>query len=178
MSVGVNGTILTVAVSPQIPESNPPLGGSYFKPPNSVEGSLVTTLNPNSPGAGAVVVPTVNGPNFYQRVIYTNQQHATLVYVREVFDPNVWDPLFQDAFVQALGADICIALSGDKGLANACIAKANAAITEARKSDGNEGLTINDITPDYIRGRGINWGDGMMTGPYGGFDWGGLLPSY
>jgi hypothetical protein len=95
-----------------------------------------------------------------------------------VIDPNVWDPLFQDAMANKLGAEIVMGLTGDKQMANYCIQLANGTIQEARKADGNEGLTINDVTPDWIRSRGLWYSDGMQSGPYVGFDWGGLLPSF
>ena len=56
-------------------------------------------------------------------------------------------------------------------------ALANAAIEAARTADGNEGLSINDVTPDWIRFRGTDFYD-PYSGPYSGFDWGGLFPSF
>ena len=87
--------------------------------------------------------------------------------------PVVMDPDFVEAWAYALGAGVCIALSGDKGLANMCLGVTNRQIEEARKVDGNEGFTINDVTPDFIRIRGIAWTE-AYTGPWSGFDWGGL----
>ena len=52
---------------------------------------------------------------------------------------------------------------------------ANDTIVKARSIDGNEGLTTNDVTTDWIRTRGVCWTQGLYSGPYGsGFDWGGL----
>jgi hypothetical protein len=48
----------------------------------------------------------------------------------------------------------------------------------ARAGDGNEGLTINNVTPDWIRIRGI---DGPMDygwTPNASFDWGAELTMY
>ena len=70
-----------------------------------------------------------------------------------------------------------MALTGDKGIANKAIAEANDRILQARKVDGNEGLTINDVTPDFIRVRGIAWTE-YYSGPYSTFDWGALWPVY
>lgn len=168
------GVISSVSVINQIAGQATPQGGSYFNFPSGTIAQGSTTGN----GTGATFTVDVLFTKNDQRVIFTNQEFATLAYVRQVTDPNVWDSIFQDALVNALGGDICLALTGDKGLANMCIARANNSIMEARKADGNEGLTINDVTPDWIRGRGINWSDGLMSGPYSGFDWGGLLPNY
>lgn len=125
-------------------------------------------------GTGATFLLTYS-PKNDQRVILTNQEFATLVYVRQVTDPNVWDPMFQDAFVQALGGDICYALTGDKTLAKLCYGKANDLVKQARQADGNEGLTVNDVTPDWIRARGIAFDDSRFGGQ--AFDWGGYYGS-
>lgn len=174
------GVIGTVSVLSQLPNAGAvPLGGSYFLPQTNpvAQGSVVASNGLASLGSGATFNLTY-GAQASQRVVLTNQEFATMVYVAQTTDPNLWDPLFQDAFQQTLGANLCIALSGDKGLANMCIGKANRAIMEARAIDGNEGLTINDVTPDWIRTRGIWWSDNLQSGPYAGFDWGGILPGY
>lgn len=167
------GVVATVSVVNQVLGSDSPLGGSYFETQTNPVGQSSTTGS----GTGATFNLTFGGQGD-QRVILTNQEFATLVYVKQVTDPNVWDPLFQDAFVESLAATVCYALTGDKALANLRVASANRIIEEARKADGNEGLTINDYTPDWIRGRGISYADGLVSGPYSGFDWGGLLPSW
>lgn len=111
------------------------------------------------------------------RVILTNQQSAILCYLKRVTDPNVWDDLFQQAFVDLLAAQLNISLTGSKDLANLRIALANNSIQLARAADGNEGLTINDVTPDWIRARGIVYDRGQWS-PNNQFDWGPLLGTY
>jgi len=168
------GVILTATVISQVIDAtSPPLGGSYF----AAQTNPVAQGSTTGSGTGATFTLTF-GAKGSQRVILTNQEFATLAYVKQVTDPNVWDPMFQDAMANKLGADLVMGLTGDKALANMCIQLANASIMEARKVDGNEALTINDVTPDFIRVRGINWNDGYVSGPYSGFDWGGLLPAY
>lgn len=168
------GVISAVSVVSQVIDATaPPLGGSYF----GIQTNPVAQGSTTGLGTGATFNLT-QGPSAPQRVILTNQEFATLAYVKQVIDPNIWDPLFQDAMANALGADIVMALSSDKDRANLCIQRANNSIAEARKADGNEGLTINDVTPDWIRTRGLWWTDTEQSGPYVGFDWGGLLPSY
>lgn len=172
----VNGAGGVTGVLPinQIIDDVPPRSGSYF-----YAYQTTPTFTTDGFGVGCSLTGDVSGSaKVTQRVILTNQEYATLVYVKQVTNPNVWDPLFQDAFVNALGAELVIALSGDKALANICINRANNSIAEARKVDGNEGLTINDATPDWIRGRGIAWADGLCSGPYSNFDWGGFLANY
>lgn len=164
------GVILTVEVVNQLQGSATPLGGSYF----DVQSGVISQFTTDGNGSGASFTLTF-GVRASQRVILTNQEFATLAYVKQVTDPNIMDPLFQKAWIHVLGAGLCMALTGDKGIANGAIETANKAIEEARKVDGNEGLTVNDVTPDWIRTRGIDynqwqWGQG--------YEWGGDWPMF
>jgi hypothetical protein len=169
------GVIGTVSVVNQIAGSATAQGGSYFKVQSNPvpAGSVLGVGGSTSAGVGATFNLTF-GPQGSQRVILANQGSATLSYVRQITDPNVMDPMFQDAWAHILGARLTMALSGDKTLANQNVQYTNEKILEARKADGNEGLTINDVTPDWIRARGINFSDASyLTGPYN-FEWGSL----
>jgi len=122
-------------------------------------------------------VPAVGGPDV--KVIWTNQEFAVLAYIKDLSNPDVMDDQLQEAWAMHLAARLTIALTGDKALANLRIKDANDIIQIARTSDGNEGLTINDITPDWIRTRGIDFAwDWAWTPEWGALDFGGLLPSY
>jgi hypothetical protein len=113
-----------------------------------------------------------------QNVILTNQEFAMLNYIRDVTDVNLFDDLFTNAFTSILAASLNMALAGDKKLSNMLIALANDDIGKARGRDGNEGLTVNDITPDWLRVRGMDFTDGY-SGPYdSGFNWGNQWPGY
>lgn len=166
------GVVATVEVVNQITGSDTPLGGSYFAP----QTNPVAQGSTSGSGTGATFNLTF-GPLGTQRVILTNQEFATLAYIKQVTDPNVMDTLFQRAWINILGATICVALTGDKSLANSKIELANQAISEARKADGNEGLTVNDVTPDWIRGRGVAYSE-WYSGPYSSFDWGTAWPTF
>jgi len=124
------------------------------------------------PGSG---LPSKSGAD--QRVILTSQENAILCYIRRVVNPDVWDDQFQQALVSALAARLVIALTGDKGLAQLQIQMANDHIKQARATDGNEGLTINDVTPDFIRTRGISY-QAWEFSPSILFDWGPMLTMY
>ncbi len=165
--------VATVTVVSQVMDTPTasPQGGSYFETQTNPVAQDTTTGS----GTGATFNLTF-GAAAPQRVILCNQEFATLVYVQNVTEPNLFDDLFQDAFVSVLGARLCLALSGDKALTKGLIDLANAAIEEARTQDGNEGLTINDITPDWIRIRGIT--SNAYSGPYLGYDWGGMWPYF
>ena len=112
-----------------------------------------------------------------QRVILTNQEQAILAYVKRVTNPDVWDDQFQQALVAALAGRLVISLTGDKGLAQLKMSEANQFIQMARVSDGNEGLTVNDVTPDWIRTRGISY-QAWEFSPNIMFDWGPMLTMY
>lgn len=170
------GVILTVTVVNQVAGSSSPLGGSYFaKQTNPVaQGSVAGVGGSTSSGIGATFTLTY-GDQASQRVILTNQEYAMLAYIKQVTDPNLMDPLFQDAWINILAARLNQALTGDKGLTNMLVQLSNNMVIEARKADGNEGLTINDVTPDWIRARGyagLSFGQGNF-----GFEWGPLFPS-
>jgi hypothetical protein len=120
-------------------------------------------------------LPDVNGAD--QRVILTNQEQAILAYVKRITDPDVMDENFQQAWVAGLAGRLAIPLTGDKGLANLKIGEANNYITLARGVDGNEGLTINDVTPDWIRQRSLAY-PGWEFSPNIIFDWGPMLTMY
>src|SRR5258708_16029935 len=111
------------------------------------------------------------------KVIVTNQEQAILAYVKRVINPDVWDSLFQQDLVDLLAAKLVFALTGDKALANQKIQLANSSISVARGIDANEGLTVNDVTPDWIRARGIFY-QGWETSPNQIFDWGPMLTMY
>jgi hypothetical protein len=112
------------------------------------------------------------------RVILTNQESAILTYIKRISDPNVMDALFVEAWVAALAGRLIFALTGDKGLANIKIQEANLHLVAARQTDGNEGLTINDVTPDWIRVRGIDFPSDYSWSPNIQFDWGNVLSMY
>lgn len=165
------GVISAVSVVNSIINGTPAAGGAYFSKQTTAQSQGSTTGS----GAGATFTLTWSAKG-NQRVILTNQEYAVLMYCRQITDPNTMDPLFQKAWIDILGAKLAMALTGDKGIANQRIQLANQTIAEARAVDGNEGLTINDVTPDWIRVRGAIYSD-YWTG-FSGYDWGGLWAPY
>lgn len=137
----------------------------------------VTQGSTTGAGSGATFTLSYAVPTD-QNVILTNQEFAILNYIRDVTDVNLFDDLFTNAFTSILGASLNMSLSGDKKLSNMLIALANDDIGKARGRDGNEGLTVNDITPDWLRIRGVAFTEGY-SGPYdSGFNWGNQWPGY
>lgn len=171
-AIGGGGAVTTVSVVSQILGSSPAQGGSYFLPQTSPQAQASST----GAGTGATFNLTF-GAASPQRVVLTNQEFATLVYVRQLTDPNSMDESFIDTWANILGATVNMSLTGDRGKSNDLIQKANGMIQLARVDDGNEGLTVNDVTPDWLRIRGIDFVS-PYSGPYSGFDWGDTWTAY
>lgn len=168
--------VQTVDIINVMPGSLTPLGGSYFKASKILGpyGQASTT----GTGTGATFEIQAYQPT-EQRVILTNQEFAVLNYVRQIQDPNTMDPQFIEAWVSALAGRLVFQLTGDRSLANQKLQEANSFISQARISDGNEGLTINDVIPDWIRIRGSDPVGGIgVLGPNVQFDWGPMLTLY
>jgi len=107
------------------------------------------------------------------RVILSNQIGASLVYTGLMQYPDAWDPLFEQAMVAVLSARLAMPLIPDKKLARVVRADniqiAREALIQARVRDGDEGWTVVNHTPDWIRARtsGSNWwGPGILYSPW------------
>lgn len=171
-SIGGAGAVTGVSIVNVVLGASSPVGGSYF----AAQSNPVAQGSTSGVGTGATFNLTF-GPVASQRVILTNQEFATMTYTQLVTDPNAMDDMFQMAWANVLGATMCMALSGDLKKANFLIGLANQTIERARVPDGNEGLSFNDVTPDWLRIRGIDFVE-PYSGPYTGYDWGGLYPIF
>lgn len=173
-SIGAGGSVTGVSIVSITPNEDIPLSGSLFYQYGTPPVAQFSTTGQGSGATFNVTYGTISD----QRVILTNQEFAILNYCRYVSDPNVWDDDFQESFVTILGAALCRTLTGDKVGANAMIQIANETIKTARGNDANEGLKVNDVTPDWLRVRGINFTEDY-SGPYNtGYDWGSLWPGF
>lgn len=176
--VGGGGAITSASVVNVLNGEASPLGGSYYYDYSSTVGNAnVPQGSTTGAGTGAIFALTFASPA-PQRVILTNQEFATLSYTQQVADPNLWDPSLREALYAVGGSKLIMALVGKKDRANDLIRECNEIIRMARGDDGNEGLTVNDVTPDWIRIRGICWTDGLYSGPYQGYDWGSSFPLF
>jgi hypothetical protein len=133
----------------------------------------LVSLDQLDPGSG---LPSATGVDV--KVILTNQENAILAYNKRVIDPNVMDQQFTAAWAAALAGRMVFQLTGDKALANMKLQEANSLIVAARATDGNEGLTINNVTPDWIRIRGLDYPTDQSWTPNIQFDWGNTLTMY
>lgn len=71
--------------------------------------------------------------------LLTNEEDATLVYVKDVTDPNKYDESFIDAFAYQLAADIIVYLSGDRAMSQTLLQMAAFAVQSAAAVDANVG---------------------------------------
>lgn len=99
-------------------------------------------------------------------VILTNQPMAIGIYTFRNTNTAMWDALFVQGFAAYLGARVCMTLTGDKGTQQLALREAQQYAIDAQKMNGNEGLTVIDTVPEWMRVRGYNsdWGY-----PFGGF---------
>ncbi len=165
-TIGGSGNVLTVSIF---------LSGSYSTSPSNPVAQNGTTGS----GTGATFNLTLSSATD-RRIILTNQEFAILAYVRNTVatEPQIWDDQLTSAVIHRLGSRLVLALTGDKVLANERIKHANALIIAARNTDANEGITVNDVTPDWIRTRGIVYPADYGWSPNIGFDWGQMLAMY
>lgn len=148
---------------------NPAIGGA---PLSGLGWAPTTGTVPTSPFVVAADTDTLGNPI---RTILTNLDRAQMVYTVNLPDPDQWDSGFQEAMVAALGAKLVPALTGNLTMMQLQIGIATRIVGEARKSDGNEGLTIVDPIPDWIRIRGTGWlsqwPGAACVAPFGGLYW-------
>jgi hypothetical protein len=105
-------------------------------------------------------------------VICTNVRSASLVYTVDVLYPTLWDSLFRGAFVAYLASEIAGPIWAKKDPKFGLVLREKQAeivkgkVTQARVSDGNEGVFSSDIAVDWMRTRntGGSWGGGGWTG--------------
>lgn len=124
------------------------------------------------PGGGQIpyaVAYSTDANNNPIITILTNQTQAQAIYTVNQPNPIIWDSLFQQAMVRSLAAFLVPALTLNMALMGAAVKEANDMIMQARTSDGNEGVTVMDHLPDFIRARGYNPGLIPCNGGYGQF---------
>lgn len=166
------GVVATVSVVNQIQGEATPQGGSYF----NRQTNPVAQGSTDGSGTGATFNLTY-GPKSSQRVILTNQEQAVCAYVKQITDINLMDPQLIQAWTAYLAARLAMQLSGDIPTANIMISLANGFILQARTSDGNEGLTVQNSTPDWIRIRGYVDED-IFGAPGEWFNWGPMFANF
>jgi len=187
-----NPTAGTTTWTPAIPP--PPWAYSYFYPNNCLRFLYIVPQFQTGFASGVPITTAVTGgsPTFWNgpparfqeavdqdtfgndfKVLLCNQQQAIGRFVKTVTDPNVFDEEFTTALAGIIGERICLSVNGDKGMKQLSLSQCNQLIMEARTRDANEGLTINDHTPDFLRVRGLSFNDQWPQGY--SVDWGPLF---
>lgn len=118
---------------------------------------LISTAMPFQPA----IDTDVNGNQV--NVILTNARAAQAVYTGRINNPDLWDASLRNAVTVVLAAWFVNPLKRIPQLLTERVQIAVAAISAARISDGNEGITSMDHTPDWfaVRGVGGGWWDGL-----------------
>lgn len=114
------------------------------------------TAGPWLPGTGQIpfqVAYSTDDSNNPLQVVLTNLSQAQAVYTVNQPNPIIWDSLFEQAFVSSLAAFLVPALSLNLPLMGAAIKTADNIIMQARVRDGDEGVTVVDHVPDWMRAR-------------------------
>lgn len=149
-------------------------------------GSIASPIYlPNGGAIPFVVASSLDAFNNPITTILTDQSMAQVVYTIDQENPVLWDSQFQMAFVMSLGAFLVPALSLNLPLMQMAIKTADGIIMQARAADANEGVTVMDHLPDFIRARSagayVGWNNGggyawngAAYGGYGDMSW----PSY
>lgn len=127
--------------------------GNQITPPLTT-GQTSSVRHPRTPPIKFLVAGDRDNDNNPLKVILTNKPIASLVYTAQIKDPNIWDQNFVDAMIGRLAGRISIALSGDKTLTKMSIAVGQQAEADAEAQNGDEGISVNLWTPDWLDGRG------------------------
>lgn len=116
-------------------------------------------IGPEQPAVRFLIAADTDASGNDIVVILTNQPSAVLVYTYRVSNPNLFDGQFVIALANYIGSRIAIRLTGDKNMAKMAFQVADQTTKEARASNGNEGLTVNDVLPDWmsVRGYAADW---------------------
>jgi len=88
------------------------------------------------------------------RVILTDQPQAVLLYSARITQPGLFNPAFVEALSWMVAAELAVALTGDKGLAQACLQTAAAAIAGAKALDANEAAESRERPVEWLAARG------------------------
>ncbi len=148
-------------------------GGGQIQPARWLE-----AVDPNYPSIQGQIFWESRGSSPAGRtVILTDVCYAHLIYTCDVIYPNMWDPLFEEAFVSLIASWIALPLNKDKKLGMALrreqIAITKEKVSAARAADGNEAVGGTDLAVDWMRARRAGGTSGSNFGGIGGFAGGG-----
>jgi hypothetical protein len=154
----------------------PSLPSSGAGIPQTGINNAAATVMPNGGAIPFQVAYGTDANNDPIKNILTNQSQAQVVYTVDQENPSAWDSLFQEAMVSSLAAYLVPALSLNLPLLQLSVSRAEALINRARAADGNEGVTVMDHEPDWIKARGSMgraqfWNTSWTQGGYSEMPW-------
>jgi hypothetical protein len=88
------------------------------------------------------------------KTILTDARQALLTYTFSATEVDQFDPLFSEALVKSLAAELVFPLTGSANAKATFIQEAMLAINEARVAAANEETTSDDRVPSWIEARG------------------------
>lgn len=122
-----------------------------------------------------IISSDLDDDDVQRRAVLSNVQNALGVFNKDITEVACFDEQFIDAVVAALAYRLVMPLTGNIGQREQYRASAEAIITSARATDGNEAHPTNDHTPDWIAtrafGGGYNNGFGPGSGSGGWGQW-------
>jgi hypothetical protein len=104
-------------------------------------------------------IPFEIGNEGGQRVIYTNQDEAELMYTARVEDPTLFDPMFTSALAYLLASEIAMPLSVQPKVADQARSAYNMVASSAAAASMNEGTEPPVPESELISIRGITDGE-------------------
>ncbi len=88
------------------------------------------------------------------KVILTDARQALLTYTFSATEVDQFDPLFSEALVKMLAAELSVALTGSMQMKNLYMQETSLLVNEARVAAANEETTSDDRVPSWIQARG------------------------
>lgn len=136
-------------IVPSFPNSTP-TGMTPLTTASTVNAPWIPGMAAQIPYAVAYATDSSDAPI---QVILCNQTQAQVVYTIDQPNPVIFDSLFEQALVSSLAAYLVPALSLNFDLMAMCINTAEAAITQARVRDGDEGVTSQNRNAQWMTAR-------------------------
>lgn len=139
---------------------------------NPVGVPLSSGLNPRMHATRFVVAQDNDTTGNAIPVILSNTPQAQIVYTTRVMNPNLFDSMFIETLTLYLGAKLARVLTGNEQRAQSLFQQAAALEKRAQAMNGDEGLTVIDTVPDWVRVRGFldDWaqtpGAGFFVDPF------------
>jgi hypothetical protein len=132
---------------------NPPQSGASNPFPAGVQTTPVWPWG--NPGYKFVVANDTDANGNQIKCILTDLEFAQIVYTCRVTDVDLWDSLFQTAASSYIGSWLVNPLARNAQVLKEQIDITTGVVQAARVSDGNEGITSTDRTPDWLAVRGL-----------------------